>query len=260
MHPELPAEIEVLPGTDVEGEWERFKVFEALHHGMRICNPMGPADVAQLVDWLDPQPGEAVLDIACGLGELLIRLAERARIRGTGVDLSPWVLVRAHREAALRTPRVSLRWILGNARDLPAERYDIVACIGASWIWHGFAGTVRAMAAGLTPGARIAVGDLRLRPGVDVTHVLETYGRVLTADEQASTLNDLGFDLIHRLDPGPESWNAYQERIEESVAAWRRRHPGEESDGFVAEQERWRRDHERDMAFLEWSVWVARAP
>ena len=70
----------MLPGTDVEGEWERFRIFEALHHRMRICNPMTSADLDAVADVLDPQPEQSALDIACGHGELLIRLAERAAI------------------------------------------------------------------------------------------------------------------------------------------------------------------------------------
>ena len=258
-HPELPESIEVLPGTDVEGEWERFEVFEALHHGMRVCNPMSGADVTAIVERVEPRAGESVLDIACGHGELLIQLAERAPIRGTGVDLSPWVLVRAQREAAGRVPIERIRWVLGNAHELPLDRYDIVTCVGASWIWHGFTGTVAAMADRLHPGGRIAIGDLRLKEDRDLDEVVETYGRVLTADEQASTLADHGFTVIERVDPGVASWNAYQERIADSVAQWRLAHPGDQADRYVSEQERWRRDHDRDMAFLDWSVWIARS-
>lgn len=258
-HPELPDDVEVLPGTDVEGEWERFRVFEALHHGMRICNPMSHGDVDRVVELLEPAPGESVLDIACGHGELLIRMAELAPVRGVGVDLSPWVLQRARQEAARRIPDGSVRWMLGNAHDLPGERYDIVTCIGASWIWHGFAGTLAAMAERLDAGGRIAIADLRLRNGVDLSEILETYGRVLTAEEQGVALEEHGFEVIERLDPGMESWNAYQQRIAESAADWQLTHPGEEAARFVSEQVRWRRDHERDQQFLTWSVWIARA-
>lgn len=258
LHPRLPPDIEVMPGTDVEGEWERFKVFEALHHRMRICNPMSRTDVSQLADLLQPKDGEKVLDIACGHGELLIQLAERAPVHATGVDLSPWVLVRAHAEAAQRVPSARIRWVLGNAQDVPEDRYDIVTCVGASWIWHGFSGTATALVDRLADGGRIGVGDLRLRDGVALDDVVETYGRVLTADEQEAALVDLGLEVLGKLDPGDASWNAYQERIDASARAWRDAHPGEEAERFLAEQARWRVDHDRDMGFLAWTVWIAR--
>jgi len=60
-HPPLPPDVVVLPGTDLEGEWERFRIFEALHHGMRICNPMTEADLDALIPRLDPADGSRVL-------------------------------------------------------------------------------------------------------------------------------------------------------------------------------------------------------
>lgn len=257
-HPPLPDNVEVLPGTDVEGEWERFEVFEALHHSMSICNPMTDADLDQLVFSLAPQSGDRALDIACGHGELLIRLAATRGVIGTGIDLSPWVLARATERASMRVPGASLRWVLGNAHAMPVDRFEIVTCLGASWIWHGFAGTVRAMAERLTVPGRLAVGDLRLKDGADLKDVVETYGTVLTAPEQAAVLEQEGFEVVDRLDPGPASWDAYLERIAVSATAWQELHPGATADRYLFEQEQWRRDHDRDMQFLAWTVWVAR--
>lgn len=243
----------------MEGEWDRFRVFEALHNRMQICNPMMPEDLDRIASALSPQDGDRALDLACGHGELLIRMAERAAIQGLGVDLSPWVLLRAREASRRRVPNARIRWLLGNAHEIEADGYDLVTCLGASWIWHGFSGTVRAMVNQLTVGGRIAVGDLRLRDGVALDEVIEAYGRVLSADEQRAAIENQRLEVVDRLDPGDAAWDAYQRRIEDSVEAWSQRHPGPEADRFSAEQARWRTDHDRDMTFLAWSVWVARA-
>jgi SAM-dependent methyltransferase len=255
--PALPTEIELLPGTDVDGAWERFEVFEALHHGMRICNPMTGSDLDLVLAALDPQPGETWLDIACGHGELLIRGAEHATIRGVGVDLSPWVLERSLREAESRCVARSLTWVLGDAHALGKdERFDIVTCLGASWIWHGFAGTAKAQVARARAGSRIAIGDLRLQADADPAEIAETYGTVLTADEQQRILGDLGVSVIERIDAGPVGWDGYQERIMQSAETWVREHPGPKAEEYLEQQHEWRRDHDRDRTFLDWTVWV----
>lgn len=50
---------------------------------------------ADLVDWLDPQPGECVMDLGCGDGALMQVIADRGA-HVMGVDASPTLLDAAH--------------------------------------------------------------------------------------------------------------------------------------------------------------------
>ena len=69
------------------------------------------------------RPGERVLDVGCGKGELALDLAERAGARVVGVDVSPRYLAFARERSA--HPHVEyveadvLSW-------RPAERFDVV--------------------------------------------------------------------------------------------------------------------------------------
>ena len=248
-----------MPGTDVEGARDRFEVFDALHHVMPICNPMTSAEVDDVLEALAPGDGESLIDIACGHGELVIRAAERARVEAVGIDLSPWAIVRSVDAASSRRLRGTIEWRLGDAHQLPRERrYDIVSCLGASWIWHGFAGTAAAMVARAHDGGRIAIGDLRLRSGSDAEQLSDAIGKVLTFDEQHQILDGLGIDVTDSFDAGSSGWDGYQDRILASVEAWSRDQPGERADEYVADQRRWREDHERDREFLDWTVWIGR--
>ena len=259
--PGLPPGVVVLPGTDLEGEWERFRIFEALHHAMDICNPMTKGDLDCLVDALDPSDGERALDLACGHGELLLRMAARSSIEGMGVDLSPWVIARAAAKTGSASLPGSITWCVGQARTAGTDTsWDIATCLGASWVWHGFPGTVRALASRIGPGGRIAVGDLRLHEGADPDRVAEEHGRVPTREEQAEFLADAGLCDIDELALAPGGWDRYLERIAESAETWAAQHPGVEAERFVSESESWRLEHERDRAFLTWTVWTARRP
>ena len=134
---------------------DRWKYFDITHRDHVVCNPMSLAKIDEMVGLLDLSPGARVLDVACGKAELLVRVAERWGIRGVGVDLSPYVVRQAREKAAARG--VSGRLVLvesdGAAWDPGPEPYDLAMCVGASWVFGGHAGTLRALRQRTRPGA-----------------------------------------------------------------------------------------------------------
>lgn len=81
-----------------------------------------------MLDWLDPKEGERILDVACGSGELSIKVAERG-CEVHGIDLSEYAINSAKRLA--ERERVSMcEFEVGSAEDLPyPDRYfDKVVC------------------------------------------------------------------------------------------------------------------------------------
>jgi SAM-dependent methyltransferase len=86
-----------------------------------------------LVELAQPQPGERVLDVACGTGIVARTVAKRVGPGGevVGVDLNPGMLSVA-RSVALTESRSSapLQWQEANADKLPFpnKSFDIVYC------------------------------------------------------------------------------------------------------------------------------------
>ena len=112
--------------------------YEVTHRDHLYCNPIGAGCVDQLIDLLELEDGRRVLDIACGHGEFLHRCSQRAAIDALGVDLSPY----ASKRALARGLQVRVM----DAKEYePDEPFDVVSCMGASWIWDGYAGTLRAL-------------------------------------------------------------------------------------------------------------------
>lgn len=256
----LPADVDVLPGTDLDDVWQRFEVFEALHHGMRICNPLTERELADLVQALPLSDGASVLDMACGYGELLLRCASVAAIDGVGIDLSPWMVQTAARRAATSMPDAQLRWVVGEARDYGREQsWDVVTCLGAEWIWHDFNGTARALAGLVRPGGVVVVSAARLKDGQDAAAVAEKYGRVETVADQAAMLGAHGLELLTRFDPDDAAWDAYLARTTTSISEWALKLPAERSADYVAAQREWLEARERDRDIIGWSAWVTRA-
>jgi len=67
---------------------DKWKYYDIRHKRHLLCNPMNKEKFERLRRLLRLEPETRVLDIACGKGEFLIRLAELYDISGVGVDIS----------------------------------------------------------------------------------------------------------------------------------------------------------------------------
>lgn len=262
----LSPEIEVLDGlaTDAAGLdalWDRFEVFEALHHSLTICNPMTSSELNDVIDAAGGGRGSRILDIACGSGEYLLRSAQRAGIHGVGIDLSPWMISAAHRRAKEAAPALdpdaTLGWKLGDASAFGvADVPDIVVCVGAEWVWHDFRGTARALASMLKPGGVAVIGAARLHHEADAAAVAMTHGVIETIDDMVADLSDAGLVPRHRVDPTDQGWDDYLARTRDAARQWQARYPGSRADQWVADQAEWWQARQRDRGVMGWSVWV----
>jgi SAM-dependent methyltransferase len=79
-----------------------------------------------------PQPGEHVLDVACGTGTATRLVAERVTASGTviGLDIDPG-MIEVARSRPTSSGGASLVWHCGNALDMPFEdrMFDVVLCL-----------------------------------------------------------------------------------------------------------------------------------
>lgn len=108
---------------------------------------------------LAPQPGERILDLGCGTGTALARIADRVGPEGLalGVDQSPRMLARARQRTAHR-PAAALRELSWPA-PLDEAPFDAVH---AAYSLSLFDDARRDLTAALTllrPGGRVAVLD-----------------------------------------------------------------------------------------------------
>ena len=79
-----------------------WKFYDITHSEHVVCNPTSEEKLARLVELLRLRPDARVVDIACGKGEFLIRLAEAYGVRGLGVDLSPFFIAAAEKRLKAR--------------------------------------------------------------------------------------------------------------------------------------------------------------
>ena len=246
---------------------DTWKFYGITHADHVVCNPTSTERLDELIGLLDFEPGASVWEAACGKGELLVRLAERRRIRGTGVDMSPYEIAVARERAAARAPAAELILIEGDAAAHPPEpaSADLAVCLGASWIWGGHRGTLRALRGFVKPGGLVLVGEPYWRrepdPGYLVAAELAV-GDFSTLHGNVEIAAEEGLALIYALPSRDEDWDRYEFLQLRAAERWALAHPDDpDVDELLSRARRgtdaylrWGRDT------LGWSVYLFRVP
>lgn len=81
---------------------------------------------------LDLSPGENLLDIGCGWGNLLIHAVKHYHVKGTGITLSTEQKEYAEEWIANKNLQDKIEIKLLNYRDLGEDKFDKISCVGMS--------------------------------------------------------------------------------------------------------------------------------
>lgn len=75
-----------------------------------------------MMDWLAPRPGQKLLDVAGGTGDVSFKFLKRAgHGHATVCDLTEGMLIEGRKRAEAEAMQDSLDWVVGDAMDLPFE-------------------------------------------------------------------------------------------------------------------------------------------
>ena len=193
---------------------DRWKFYNVTHKHHTVCNPMSLTKLDELIELLALKPGDWVLDIACGLGEMLTRLAERYGISGVGIDLSPYCVVDARRKLKERVPSAKIEILnMDGAEYKPDRLFDLAMCIGASWVYQGHRGTLRALKSMTRPDGLVLVGEpFWLKEPEEAYLVAESHTRDMfgTHYQNILTGEEEGLVSLYTVVSNQDDWDRYE--------------------------------------------------
>jgi demethylmenaquinone methyltransferase/2-methoxy-6-polyprenyl-1,4-benzoquinol methylase len=112
------------------------EVFSSVARNYDVMNDLMSGGVHRLwkdamVEWLNPQPGQAFLDVAGGTGDIAFRIADLARARGgeaaiTVCDINAEMLNEGVRRAE-EMGEGAITWVCGDAQKLPIPDQSVDA-------------------------------------------------------------------------------------------------------------------------------------
>ncbi len=193
-----------------------WKYFDVTHRKHVVCNPSSEAKLTKLVELLKLPRGARVVDIACGKAEFLIRMTERYDVNGVGVDISPFFIAQAKENCLARVPNAKLTLLEINGADYkPDEPASLQAasCLGASWIWQGHEGTLKALIDMVEPGGWVITGEpyWLIDPPAEYLASMEASKEDFgTHRSNVEVAEKLGLQLAYTIVSSPDDWDEYE--------------------------------------------------
>jgi len=149
-----------------------------------------------MMDWLAPRPGQRLLDVAGGTGDISFRFLKRAgNAQATVLDLTESMLIEGRKRAEAAQQDDSLDWVVGDAMALPFadNTFDVYT------ISFGIRNVTRPQEAlneayrVLKPGGRLMVLEFNRIPNDMLQKMYDVYsfnaipvmGKVITGDRDS---------------------------------------------------------------------------
>jgi SAM-dependent methyltransferase len=245
---------------------DTWKFYDITHREHAVCNPMNDDKLARLVGLLRLPVEARVVDIACGKGEFLVRLAEAYGIRGIGIDISPFCIADAQRRLHMRAQGAEVVFGQMNGSDFRPEEphiFTLASCIGASWVFGGHAETLDALSGMVASGGWVIVGEpyWRQQPSEEYLAASGTSKNGFGTHCGNAEAGELqGLELVHTFVSSKDDWDNYEGLQWYAAAEYARCHPDDPDLPELLERVakakvvylRWGRDT------LGWAIYVFR--
>ena len=208
-----------------------YNITESAH---RIHNPFTPEKFVALGAALRLEPRTRVLDLGSGSGEMLCTWARDYGIIGTGVDMSQLFSEQAKSRAEELGVTDQVKFIHDDAAGYVAdEKVDVAACVGATWIGGGIAGTIKLLEKSLCSGGIILIGEpywRQLPPNEEIAKecFAGSISDFLTLSELLASFSELDYDVVEMVLANQDGWDRYEAAKWLTMRRWLEANPNDE--------------------------------
>jgi SAM-dependent methyltransferase len=242
-----------------------FEFFATIERYHSIQNPTSEEKLDLAIRYCAVRDGMQVLDIGCGKGWLLRRLAQQFDIRATGLEINPAFAAEARRLAAAQNLGDRIHIVEGPALEFRPEpaSFDVVMCIGASFALGGFEPALDWMARAAKRGGAIALGEVFARELPYPPEVPRGGRAALDYPERSlwttiETIRAHGMPLRGLVEASSDDWDRYHSLHWQAAMDWALENPGQPDAARLNDPAMMRRNVELDRRHSGWAIFVAR--
>jgi SAM-dependent methyltransferase len=241
---------------------EFFATIERYH---TIQNPTSEEKLDLATRYCAIRDGMRVLDVGCGKGWLLRRLAKQFDIQITGLEINRTFAAEARRLATEQSLAGRIEIVQGPALEFhpEPESFDVVMCIGASFALGGFEPALDWMSRAAKRGGAIAIGEvfameLPFPPDVSLGSRAGTDYPDRTLWATVETMRAHGMRLRGIVEASIDDWHRYHSLHMQAALDWTLENPGHPDAARFNDPAAMRRNIELDGRYLGWAIFVAR--
>jgi SAM-dependent methyltransferase len=225
-----------------------------------IQNPTSPEKIRLIGDAARLRPHSRVLDIASGKGGPAILLAQTFGCRIVGIERSDEFIGAARSRARETGLGPLVAFVHADASEVPLEpgAWDVAMCLGASFIWDGLPGTLRAMVPAVRPGGYVVVGEPYWRTWPLPSGYQPEWGGFATLPGTITRFEAAGLRVVSMIAASEDDWDRYETQHWRAVEEWLGENPNDPGAPGIREQyEREKRAYlEWERALLGWAIFV----
>jgi SAM-dependent methyltransferase len=229
-----------------------------LFDDLEFLSPLSGARADQLVRWLAAGlvDGGTVLDVGCGWGELLLRVAAAAPLsRAIGIDLDEERIAEARRRAGSRGLDGRATFLVSDAAAAGPSPVESLVAVGATQVWGpevaeqrplDYGSALAAMRSRLTRGGRLVYGDAIWTRSPTPAATAPLSGR----DDEFATLAELvdlttghGFAVAGAREATLDEWDEFESGFNAGRATWLATHPDDHAGAAEVREQGARQRH-----------------
>ena len=243
----------------------RFEFIATIERYHTIQNPTSEEKLDLPMSYCGIRDGMRILDVGCGKGWLLRRLAKRFDVRVTGLEINPTFAAEASSLAAAEGLSERIQIVQGPALEFLAEpaSFDVVMCIGAAFALDGFEPALDWMSRAAKPGGIVAIGEVFAKELPYPTEVPRAGRAALDYPERSlwATVDIMrahGLPLRGMIEASNDDWDRYHSLHWQAAMDWALENPQDPDAAKFKDQGNLRRDIDLDRRYVGWAIFVTR--